>query len=1427
MNTRKILALALALMMLLSVCQSAFGTSAAGGDHIHKWTYDPILPPICMEPGYGERSCEECWTSERYEIPALGHSYTDPWKTIKEPTCTETGTEMNTCKRINQRTGEPCGYQWWREMPALGHDWSEWYVAKEPTPEEDGYEERVCNRCGITEQRPLTMDDVDKEDYALHLEAYLVNEQSVYKEGDTVQIGATATNTGKNTVYLMYFYWYRPNGSNFSFSEYSPMFALAPGESVTSSETFDTTLTKEDIDNYSPSYNCEIIAYAWQTSEPYVGESVASNRVTVKANLAEDGGEYLNVVKTLDTEIPPDGYFMVDDEVTYTITVTNNYGGTVYDVDIFDLPYDSEGAMEHIANFPSLEDGDSVSVQYTHTIDELDLLNGEYVNGAAASATYTPNPEEEEGDRGLIYAEPVTVSVFEEIGDMEMIVEKKDVGMPLNGVYYQEGEEIVYLIDVWNLQSEEYHNVSVYDRLGEGGDREFVDYVDTFPAHGHKSYNYRHTVTAEDCERGYVYNTAIITWSDGEEDDDGQLVLHEYESYEVISDCRGGEIWLRKEADKSYYKEGDIINYTVTWGTTMDLETVTVYDPYTPGNHTATWEKATSGDLSADTHTLSYAYMVTHEDAVNGWVINEAFLNATDTEGRGYSYEEELVLEVGFDDDENTDTVTIEKSVMNTPENGAYFVKGEVIYFKIVVTNTGKYELKDVSVTDPLKGNSEDSVVDIIPVLEPGETRTYTVWYVVTEEDVCAGCVVNTATIRYLDEDDDLWHTRTATATAITGGNPVPTRLNFSLCKSETSVPANGSYYVEGETVYYAISFVNASDVPVTHVDIYDDGQLIASFDDVEPHTSTPAVTYQYTVTKEDAELSGYVRNIADAGVYVSVVNDMISVISNEVIVPCGVPEDDDEEERPQIAITKSVLNPPANGMFYVPGEPINYAITVSNLTDREIVGDLYDNLNGDGKPLYGKGDMVLAPHASVTVYFTYVPDDYDAGVGTLTNYADSYYSFSSDAPTPEYAISNLVTVDVGRGVFDPDEAPVLSKIVTSYPKNGCFYVEGEKVEYDIIATSFTDKTFYGVDIFDVLADLSSGYKIASGTVNAHSSTVFHFTYTVTAVDADIMKTVSNIAWAIYEKEDGSKATVYSNEVIVPTDGVIPPPTHGSHPDHCEWTLVSASEGGAAYIIRYCGAHAAAEEAVSKLLDEAKTDEERLEALSIGVTVWERALEQEYAEAIASADEELARALDNDRVIFILDYTATADALSGAGLSEDEVLEWKIDALRDRVTELCCTLATEPEARKDVVGERTAAYNTTATADCALTRSTENAAYYTELIDICPTHMALSRKAYETFFNAEAGDAPIAYETAKAYWYNALSAEYPLLQGSEVNPLRAFELRKALATFDALIGHRLELYRALYPDDPALACELTLRLMPMRLAEISPLTENN
>ena len=64
---------------------------------------------------------------------------------------------------------------------------------------------------------------------------------------------------------------------------------------------------------------------------------------------------------------------------------------------------------------------------------------------------------------------------------------------------------------------------------------------------------------------------------------------------------------------------------------------------------------------------------------------------------------------------------------------------GDEVVFTITVTNNTGVELLDVEITDPVKGGNEDSIVDIIPSMQPGESVTASFNYTVTEEDATVG----------------------------------------------------------------------------------------------------------------------------------------------------------------------------------------------------------------------------------------------------------------------------------------------------------------------------------------------------------------------------------------------------------------------------------------------------------------------------------------------------------------------------------------------------------------------------------------------------------------------------------------------------------------------------------------------------------------
>ncbi len=150
--------------------------------------------------------------------------------------------------------------------------------------------------------------------------------------------------------------------------------------------------------------------------------------------------------------------------------------------------------------------------------------------------------------------------------------------------------------------------------------------------------------------------------------------------------------------------------------------------------YTITEVKGDARFVTYDEHTETLT--VTVED--NG----DGTLNVTGTYSDGATFVNDYVLpEYGL---------KVEKNATSKPANGEAYEPGETIEYEIIVTNTGDGTLTDVEVVDELTGDKW-----VISVLEPGESKTYTASYTVTEADAKAGKVLNVAVATGKTEDPD------------------------------------------------------------------------------------------------------------------------------------------------------------------------------------------------------------------------------------------------------------------------------------------------------------------------------------------------------------------------------------------------------------------------------------------------------------------------------------------------------------------------------------------------------------------------------------------------------------------------------------------------------------------------------------------------
>ena len=208
-------------------------------------------------------------------------------------------------------------------------------------------------------------------------------------------------------------------------------------------------------------------------------------------------------------------------------------------------------------------------------------------------------------------------------------------------------------------------------------------------------------------------------------------------------------IELTKTASLASYVLGDTITYTFSARNSgaITLSDVSVSDPL-PGLSAVSWQSNSNGSvqgtlLPGETATFTATLTVTQEQVDAGSIQNTASVTGTPPSGPAVVDDDTLTITGPTPAPALTLTKTADK---------ASYAPGDTVTYTFEAKNTGNVTLTAVSVSDPFPGLSavswqSNSNGSAQGTLLPGETATFTATLTVTQEQVDAGSIQNTASV--------------------------------------------------------------------------------------------------------------------------------------------------------------------------------------------------------------------------------------------------------------------------------------------------------------------------------------------------------------------------------------------------------------------------------------------------------------------------------------------------------------------------------------------------------------------------------------------------------------------------------------------------------------------------------------------------------
>ena len=818
---------------------------------------------------------------------------------------------------------------------------------------------------------------------------------------------------------------------------------LLPGESATFTATYQVAQGNLDAGHIKNTAQ----AHGTLSSS---GATVDSNKSTLIIPLGQTPALSISKRSTAGTNLT------VGQTVTYTFIVKNTGNVTLDGVHVVD-PKAGLSVITPVSE-DHLVPGETTSFTATYVVTQDDIDAGSIENSATALGV-DPNSLSVESDPSLLEL-PIdqhpTLSV----------VKSADKTSPV-----ALGTDITYTIKVTNSGNVTLYGVSVSDLLAGIGPISPTSVASLAP-NAVATFTVHYTVTQADMNAGKIVNSATAHATDPNDDP----VTSNPGSVTLTTDQHPALTIVKSRLGDDPLVLNSIVTYSfvVTNSGNIAIHDVAVTDLLPGISALAPTTVASLND--GESATFIATYKITQDDVDAGKIVNQATAHGLTPQNSAVdSSPSKLTLLIS-----QGPSISIDKTADTT---GPVAI-GQHITYTFVVTNTGNVTLSTISVTDPLPGLGAITPSAPVAILIPGGAATFTASYIVTQRDMDAGRIVNTAT----------GHAKTAVGTAVDSPPDSVTLLTdqkpvLTIDKTSNATAATK----KDDTITYSFLVTNNGNTALHNVTVTDPLAGLNPIAPVSVANLAPGDTFTFTATYKVTQTDidrGTIHNSATAHGFADGTNSSVTSTPDALDVPLT--------QRAHLTIDKTSDATPATAI----GDTVTYYFNVTNDGNVTLTNILVTDLLPGLSTVAPAAVATLLPGASTLFSATYVVTSADMEAGKITN------SASATGTNPGH----------GAVTSEPDELTInltqrtTLQLIKSADRS-TFTRDGDQITYTFTVTNTGNVAIANVHISDPM--FSAGQIAPANVQSLFPGKSVEFTATYTATRTDMLTGfISNTATA-------------------------------------------------------------------------------------------------------------------------------------------------------------------------------------------------------------------------------------------------------------------------------------------------------------------------